>query len=236
MDVAMKLPTRQSARRGFSLIELLVVIGIIAILIALLMPMLSSARLAARTVVCRSNLRQLGQALLMYANAYKGWLIPVLDDPDAPGGVRGFGTLVHPKERWPAKVFKITPPAVETDDPADYSPAVIICPADEQPAMAHTYALNNPVAVNHCKLGSSNFAGLSPSEVVTAVEKATTANDYYFEPNYGDMAKLAAYRHGLRRGANYLYFDGHVETRVLNDELRTQMDPWTTRRVGTPSD
>src|SRR5436190_5955130 len=140
-----------SRRAGFSLIELLVVIGIIAILIALLMPMLTRARVAARTVACQSNMRQLGQALMMYANdkANNGWLIPVMATPDGLGGVIGFGTLVPPKERWPVKVFKFPQPAEETDNPADYCPPVLTCPADESPAMAHTYALNNPVAVNH---------------------------------------------------------------------------------------
>ena len=70
------------------------------------------------------------------------------------------------------------------------------------------------------------------NEVVIAVEKATMANDYYFEPNNGDQTKLARYRHGLRRGANYLYFDGHVELRMFNAELQTQLDPWTVRGVG----
>jgi prepilin-type processing-associated H-X9-DG protein len=112
---------------------------------------------------------------------------------------------------------------------------VVTCPADEQPNMAHTYALNNPVAVNHCTQGAHNFAGLSNSEVIIAVEKTTTAADYYFEPNNGDTGKLARYRHGLRRGANYLYFDGHVELRQYTEELRQQLDPWTTRGQGTPS-
>ena len=52
--------------RGFTLIELLVVIAIIALLMAILMPALSKARDQARTIVCRSNLKQYGIALRMY--------------------------------------------------------------------------------------------------------------------------------------------------------------------------
>lgn len=60
----------RSQRRGFTLIEVLIVITIIAIIAALLFPVFSAAREKARQASCASNMRQLGMAFLMYAQDY----------------------------------------------------------------------------------------------------------------------------------------------------------------------
>lgn len=61
-------------KSGFTLVELLVVIGIIVILIAMLLPALNKARTAAITTACQSNLRQITLTLQIYTNENKGWM------------------------------------------------------------------------------------------------------------------------------------------------------------------
>jgi prepilin-type N-terminal cleavage/methylation domain-containing protein len=65
---AIKDPRRLLARRGFTLVELLVVIAIVGVLSAVVFPVVAKARQKSRNAVCVSNLRQLGLAMLSYAD------------------------------------------------------------------------------------------------------------------------------------------------------------------------
>ncbi|MFI4916790.1 MAG: type II secretion system protein, partial [Phycisphaerales bacterium JB060] len=64
-------------RRGFTLIEVLVVTAVVGTLVGLMLPALSGARDVARGAVCASNVRQLGIAWTMYAGDFDGLAMPL---------------------------------------------------------------------------------------------------------------------------------------------------------------
>ena len=211
-------------RRAFTLVELLVVIGIIAVLVALLLPSLSRAREQAKQVACASNLRQVGVAMLLYANANRGQLFPA----DAGGPFSN-----PPNEQlWFVHVLRVTPPEPPLlNDVAQWTPRVLLCPSDVEPALGHSYVLNDHVNERGIRYSTRPPNGRTPADVILAGEKPLNETDYYLQayPDGTTDYKTAVdeHHHGVRRGSNALYLDLHAGPVVLPPKLDpSALDPW----------
>src|SRR5579859_1090818 len=93
-------------RRGFTLVELLVVIGTIALLVALLLPAVQQAREGARQTQCRNNLRQMGLAIHNYHGKHSCFPPGYIGDPpDLPGGCATINNTASRPPGWGWGVF-----------------------------------------------------------------------------------------------------------------------------------
>ena len=117
------------ARRGFTLVELLVVVAIIALLLGILLPALSKARDIARTTVCTSNSRQLVVALVQYSVEWKAKYPPNINVP------------ANQQEYWhdEERIGRYLPQMAELDS-GTIGGGVFACPEDRD--SGRTYAMN----------------------------------------------------------------------------------------------
>ena len=219
---------------GFTLIELLVVISIIALLIGILLPALAKARDVAKQMQCLSQIRQVQQGLMMYANDYEGSL-PLSYVP-------ALGTV--PAHFWPG--------LIGAEGGYLDSAGVFWCPIREQ-EIPNVFG----VALRESKFAGiwqysgfgANFGGAMPTwthlkpgnepldydtpapmskiMVLTEADQPTTVQDGWYLAHTGNRITSSLVTHSGTASTSYA--DGHVESRDAEqlgwDETVSDWDP-----------
>lgn len=218
--------SRRRRHDAFTLVELLVVIGIIAALIAILLPALNKAREAAKKTACLSNMRQIGLGMLMYANDNKGYL----PSPSTVG-----------YQPWgPSWALVLIENKYVPGDMTTYSSPVFVCPSDNVPrnwGYPISYYANaghwqywcgwlQPYLVKTCRMSqiknASSFILLFEREDPSAIFGYEVYNWYYqgFEVS----------PHATRSdplGSNILFADGHAGWVSGKDLTVNQLGLWS---------
>jgi prepilin-type N-terminal cleavage/methylation domain-containing protein/prepilin-type processing-associated H-X9-DG protein len=223
------------AKRGFTLIELLVVIAIIAILAAILFPVFAQAREKGRSALCASNLRQLGNAWVMYTQDY---------DEMMPVSIYGAGTA--PNLAWVGFWNQLLEPYVQRYSGATRgalnrttSSGVFKCPSIQRISSYNTslgYGYNNNLGYTNRLVGDGPYslAQIEFPAGTIAFGDSTEYQTEYLQPwvfcnSYHPT--LRAYRRPLTwrssdgsgyipwsspddrhmEGGNFVHADGHVK-------------------------
>jgi prepilin-type processing-associated H-X9-DG protein/prepilin-type N-terminal cleavage/methylation domain-containing protein len=235
---------KASKRTGFTLVELLVVIGIIALLISILLPALSKARSSAQTMACLSNLRTMGQAVAMYAGEHKQclpyptttlgegllWfnvLDPYLQAKEAHDGRTGVAAGRNYKRYKQCVVY-------ESFEGGAYSGA-----QDKLKEFARSFKMNSMLRHNNPASQARITEIRQSSETVLMgdgvsldltgpVEGLFESGQFSMEVNDITEASPALRHNG---GANILFVDGHASNMVLKTITKNLRAPMASMTV-----
>jgi prepilin-type N-terminal cleavage/methylation domain-containing protein/prepilin-type processing-associated H-X9-DG protein len=212
------VPGRAAGRRGFTLVELLVVIGIIALLISILLPSLSKAREQGNRVKCLSNMRQLGMAMALYTGDNKGAV------PRPASGTVLFEDWIYWQSGRDINDGRLVK---YQGDSGTFNPELYRCPSDPEVQARnykYSYTINDYIAPHGTTLPCRKLSSIRrASEVILFIdESSATVDDGCWAPqNYKtDGQNLLSNRHD--KGAetktdpnagkgNALFVDGHAD-------------------------
>ena len=186
-------------RKGFTLVELLIVIGIIGLLIGIMTPVLSRAKRVAQRTMCATNLRQIGVAVRAYLN-------------DSNDVFFYFGVTNMPSLAPEAPTFR---GILEDCGAAD--PKVYKCPADKPRNLQEERPAPNTGKSYFESEGSSyqfqDHPGILGHKVQEVAKRISSRGDRVLAENQIWLVKDWQGFHGTpgeKNAANYLYSDGHV--------------------------
>jgi prepilin-type N-terminal cleavage/methylation domain-containing protein/prepilin-type processing-associated H-X9-DG protein len=179
-------------RTAFTLVELLVVIGIIAVLVAILLPALNKARKQAKVITCASNLRSLGQAIQMYSNQNKGVVIPSI--------IWGPGNR---DDSWAHLLVAnnlVTPPVIDNLQQETAAESILICPE-----------------VRALRIGvSANMTGVATEAGGSSTDGYERRQSYHIQPANGSTPALTVdYGYGIN-GSTFLVTTGTPANHVAH--------------------
>ena len=224
-------------RRAFTLVELLVVVAILAVLMALLLPTLASAREKGLRTACLSNLRQIGIAIRAYASDNEG-NIPY--GPKAPPFTSPFD--LYPSTGAPTSLISLGTGApvglgLLLEDDLCNQPKALFCPSSDQPLDANAQLANVGIRQAQCsyyyrhagntQLFDNPNAGLPPPDHVKLDDLGNNRNGLPIRALAIDtqfLCSLALATYGItpsthhRQGvADILFSDGHAVSRPNRD-------------------
>ncbi len=176
--------TKRKPKAGFTLMELLVVVGILAILSAILLAVIVRARDKGAQAVCVHNLNQLYKYLVFYTDENDG-LLPRLE------GTRWIGDLIVNNDR--------TPP-----------PEILKCPADRRPMTVSVYELSYACNCTWSKRALSSIRKPSSVVLFADIGRSDTGRVKFCARYAWVFKRYNAYRHFGQLQA--LFADGHVDS------------------------
>ena len=200
-------------RAAFTLVELLVVIGIIVLLISILLPALKYAWESARAVRCESNLRNICQAMAAYAVENKGSI------PAAPASATDYfpgpKALIYYFDKTKrgmiefdnGVVMKYVSPSVPIRQ------KIFLCPSADLPTPNYNYLLNDLLVGT---AGKMRFTQIKhPSQKILLFEQDGPDDGHFrlgLHSGDGDHPATRHFRKGTNGKGNYGFADSHVET------------------------